>query len=246
MPDWFEPLRQTTIERLAAAVHGYERDLQQDAGIADDIAVAEQQLQQARRIAAPFEQAITRTTGAHTAARECRDTLADELATAKRRDRPLLRSALAIANHDLTHADTAKTEAHQAAAPGRRTVSDTADTFRAARDNQRNHQLLEQLSIHPETIEHHANRLEALDTWQQWANGHTITRDRLEHAAHTLLKDAARSPNSEPYATHSPSNPPSPELNSARSSPSTEHGKYRSPALCADIRAITRVLAGVG
>jgi hypothetical protein len=110
---WFEPLRQTTIERLATAVEGYERDLQQSAGIADNIAVAEQRLQQAQRIAAPFEHAITRTVAAHTAARDCRDTLADQLATAKRRDRPLLRSALAIANHDLAYADTAKKDGQQ-------------------------------------------------------------------------------------------------------------------------------------
>ena len=123
-----------------------------------------------------------------------RDTLADELATAKRRDRPFLRSALAIAGDDLTHADTAKATALDAAAPARSVVSDTAATLRAARDHQRNHRLLERLSIHPETIEYLTERLQALDTWQHWANGHTIPTDRLEHAAHTLHADAARSP----------------------------------------------------
>jgi hypothetical protein len=194
IPDWFEPLRQTTIERLAIAVEGYERDLQQSAGIADNIAVAEQRLQHAQRIVAPFEQAITRTVDAHTAARDCRDTLADQLATAKRRDRPLLRSALAIANHDLADADTAKKTANDVAAPARRVVAETADALYKARDHQRNHRLLEQLSLHSQTIEHQTERLQALDTWQQWASGHTITPDQLEHAAHTLSADGRRNP----------------------------------------------------
>ncbi len=194
IPDWFELLRQATIGQLSTAVEGYERDHQQTAGIEGVGDTAEQRHQQARRTAAPFEQAVTRTTDAHVAALECRETLADELATAKRRDRPLLRSALAIADHDVGHADTAKQAALAAAAPARSVVSDTANVLRAARDHQRNHRLLERLSIHPETIEYLTERLQALDTWQDWANGQTMPTDRLEHAARTLHADAALSP----------------------------------------------------
>jgi len=194
IPDWFEPLRQTTTRQLATAVENYEDDQQQTARIDNDVDNAEQRLKAARNSAAPFEQAITRTVDAYTVARECRDTLADELATTKRRDRPLLRSALTIAGDDLTHADTAQATALDAAAPARSVVSNTAAVLRAARDRQRNHRLLERLSIHPETIEYFTERLQALDTWRHWANGHTIQPDRLEHAAHTLHADAARSP----------------------------------------------------
>ena len=194
IPDWFEPLRQTTIEQLAAAVESYEDDQQQTTAINVDVDTAEQRCQQARQTAAPFEQAVTRTTDTYTTARACRDVLADELATAKRRDRPLLRSALAIAADDLTHTDTAQATALAAAAPARRAVSDTSSALRDARDHQRNHRLLERLSNRPETIDYLTERLHALDTWQHWANGETIPTDRLEHAAHALHTDAARSP----------------------------------------------------
>jgi hypothetical protein len=194
IPNWFVLLRQATIDQLATAIDGYEHDQQHSAQIDADVADTEQGHLQARRTAAPFEDAITRTANAYTAARDCRDSLAEELAVAKRRDRPLLRSALAIADHDLTHAVTAKTEAKDGATPARRVVSETADTLRAARDNQRNHQLLEQLSLHPETIDYLTDRLEGLDTWQQWANGAAISPGRLEHAAQALSMDAGRSP----------------------------------------------------
>ena len=194
IPDWFEPLRHATIAQLATAIRGHQDDQRQAVGIENDVAVAERRLHQARTAASPFEQAITRTTDAYTAARECRDTLADELVTARRRDRPLLRSALDIANHDLAHADTAKTAALDAATPARLDVTDTAAALRAARDHQRNHQLLEQLSGHPETIDYLTERLDALNTWHHWANGQKIPTDRLEHAAQTLHEDAAHSP----------------------------------------------------
>ncbi len=193
IPDWFEPLRQTTIEQIAAAVEGYERDQQQAARIDEDIATCEQQHQEARATAAPYEQAVTRTDTAFTAARECHETLTNELATAKRRDRPLLRSALTIAEHDLTAAETAKTTAFNAAQPARHAVTETAAALRGALDNQRNHQLLEQLSLHSETFDYCAERLQALDTWEEWANGQTVPTDQLEHAALTLHADATHS-----------------------------------------------------
>ncbi|MCU1389818.1 MAG: hypothetical protein JWL72_3156 [Ilumatobacteraceae bacterium] len=193
IPEWFEPLRQATMEQLAAAIEGYEHDQQQAARIDEAIASCEQQLQAARVAAAPLEQAITRTVDADTAARECHESLVDELANAKRRDRPILRSALAIAAHDLTHTDTAKSAAVDAAAPARRAVAETAAALREARDHQRNHQLLEQLSRHYETFDHLAERLQALETWGLWANGQTVPTDQLEHAALTLHADAGRS-----------------------------------------------------
>ena len=193
IPEWFEPLRQTTMEQIAAAVQGYEDDQQRAARIEEDIARCEQELQAARAVAAPLEQDVTRTADACTAARECHESLADELATAKRRDWPLLRSALAIAAHDLAHTDNAKAAAFDAAAPARHVVTEAAAALRGARDHQRNHRLLEQLSIHPETFEYLAQRLQALDTWQHWANGQTVPTDQLEHAALTLHADAAHS-----------------------------------------------------
>ena len=50
IPEWFEPLRQTTIEQLATAVDSYEDDQKQTAGIEGDVETAEQRHADAERL----------------------------------------------------------------------------------------------------------------------------------------------------------------------------------------------------
>ena len=186
IPDWFEPLRQTTIEQLDVVISRHEEHHQRTVALEQTVEDTEHRYRQARHAAEPFEQAVTRAEQAWTAARDCRDDLADELGTARRRDRPILRAALAIAEHDLTRTDTQRTTTHAAATGPRRTVNQIASEIRDLHDQQRNNQLLQQLALEPETIDHLTNQLHALHTWHQCAQGHPITATQLECAADHL------------------------------------------------------------
>jgi hypothetical protein len=194
IPDWLQPLRDATAGQLADATDSKERDQHQRARINQEVVLAEQRHQQARDTAAPFEQAVSRTADANTAARVRRDSLAEQLANARRRDRKLLRSELITAEHDLAYTEIARSDALQAATPARDALAETADALRAARRNERNHQLLDQRGGPSERLEHLSHRLEALDTWRKWAEGQKVTPERLEHAAIALDADAVRIP----------------------------------------------------
>lgn len=106
--------------------------------------------------------------------------LAEQLATAKRRDRRVLEPALAIAEHDIETATGNRDQAVTDAKPAKTLTAQARAGLRDLRDEQSRQQMYGHWRADPQTIDILHDRVDALDTWRQWANGHQLTPARIK------------------------------------------------------------------
>ena len=180
IPDWFDRLRNDTLDQLDQARDDYNRNCQQAVELEQHVASVEQQAGAARLHAQPFNAAIDTAEAALAAAIACRQALHQQLATAKRRDRHILRPVLAIAERDIPTATLKRDRAIDAAQPSRTVTANTVERLHQVRDQQRRHQLFGRWLANPETIDILQHRVDALDTWRHWANGHHLTDTQIK------------------------------------------------------------------
>lgn len=112
-------------------------------------------------------------------ARECRHALYEQLAAAKRRERRILKAALALAEQDIHAATAARDHAETAAQPARALAAQAAGGLSDLREEQRRHRLYEPSFADPATVTALQDRVAALDTWRQWANGQKLTGSQI-------------------------------------------------------------------
>ena len=148
---------------------------------------AEQQRQQSRLAARPYQDALSTAEQAVTRARTERRLLAEHLATARRRDRRSIRPEIVVADRRVEAANAAEQQAVRAAQPAMSAVATAGDKLTELRRVERREQLFARWTSGPDNIHRLERRLEALDTWQQWANGATIEPNRLAHTSDTLF-----------------------------------------------------------
>ena len=106
--------------------------------------------------------------------------LHDQLATAKRRDRRVLEPALATAERDIQTATITRNQAVTDAKPARTLTTQARAGLRDLRDEQSRQQMYNHWRANPETIGILQHRIDALDTWHQWANGHQLTPNQTK------------------------------------------------------------------
>jgi conjugative relaxase-like TrwC/TraI family protein len=179
IPEWFDTLRADTVRQLDQAWDSYNREQQRAAELEQQIADAQRQLEAVNDYARPFNEAVTATQTALDTAKDCREAVREQLATAKRRERRILEPALAIAEQDIHTATATRDQAVTAAQPAR-TLTAQADTgLSDLREQQWRQRLYEPLFADPERITALQDRIAALDTWHQWANGHQLTPNQI-------------------------------------------------------------------
>ena len=179
VPDWFNTIRAHTVQQLDQAWDSYHRERHRASELEQQIADAQRQLRAVNEYARPFNEAVTDAEAALDTAKDCREALHEQLATAKRRERRILEPALAIAEQDIHTAAAARDHAVTAAQPARTLTAQADAGLRDLRKEQWRQRLYEPLFDDPDRITALQDRVAALDTWRQWANGHQLTPNRI-------------------------------------------------------------------
>ena len=179
IPEWFDTLRAETVQQLDHAWGNYNREQQRATGLDQQIEDARRQLRSVEDYARPFNDAVTAADTALLAATECSQALHEQLATAKRRERRILEPALAIVEQDIHTTTANRDRAFADARPARNLIEQATVGLRELRDEQSRQQLYGRLLGDPKTITTLQERLDALDTWRHWANGHQLTPTQI-------------------------------------------------------------------
>jgi len=179
IPDWFDTLRAEIVQHLHDVHDDHKEEQRRAKDLDRQIEDAQRQLQIVEQYARPFTDKVTAAEKKLTEAEQCRRLLADQLAIANRRDRPVLERALAIAEHDIKTATIIQDQAVTEAKPAKTLTAQAKAGLRDLRDEQSRHQMYGHWRDNLETIGILQDRVDALDTWCQWANGHHLTPDRI-------------------------------------------------------------------
>ncbi len=186
-PDWFSDLSRHARRELAEAradAAAHERRTEE---IRQRIEHLAQQLADLEPGCAPHDRAVARgTTDLRNAEQRHRDA-ERELADAGRLHRRAARRNVISAADGVATAETALDEITRRARP----VLDQRNELRNEVQRLDQHlkigrQLLRGISNHDQRLVQARNRLDALDTWATWANGHTLTPAALANAARHL------------------------------------------------------------
>jgi conjugative relaxase-like TrwC/TraI family protein len=187
VPDWFHTLRHDTRSALDKARTAVEADQREDARIQERITELDQQLADLAPQCAPHDQAIARATHHLKTARHSHYQAVTDLATSSRLHRHAARQAVTATAADVTTSEVALTELTNRARPllDRRSQL-SVELHRLQQHLDIDRPLLHGLRDHEQRIAATKNRLAALDTWADWANGNTPSPAALMNAAHHL------------------------------------------------------------
>ncbi len=212
IPPWFDQLRASTAERLEQDRTNRDRIVREQRQLQQRLDEAEQHRHQARVVAQPYERAVDAAEQVVTQARAERRLLEQQLTTARRRDRKPIRAEIIAADQRVDTATTAEQQAVRAARPPMSAVATAGQQLAELRRQQQREQLFDRWTGNADTIDVLEQRLEALDTWQQWANGATIEPHRLAQASDALF--VAKNPTSQLTRLHNTmlAHPPTKEI----------------------------------
>ena len=186
IPLWFDQLRASTVEQLDRACSEHDQTAREQRQLQQRLDDAEQQRRQARLAAKPYQDVVDAAGQAVTRARAERRLLEEQLATAKRRDRKSIRAEIVVADRRVEFATGTEQHAVRAARPAISAVAAAGEQLVELRREQQHEQLFARWTGGPD-IQTLEQRLEALDTWQQWANGATIEPNRLAQTSDALF-----------------------------------------------------------
>jgi conjugative relaxase-like TrwC/TraI family protein len=179
VPEWFDTLRDDTVQQLDQARDNYNCEQQRADELEQQIGVARRQLRSVEQYARPFDDAVTVADTVLVAATECRQALHEQLATAKRRERRILEPAVVIAEQEIHTATANHDRVLAEARPARKLIAQAAAGLNDLRDEQSRQHMYSQWLADPETITTLQERLESLDTWRHWATGHQLTPSQV-------------------------------------------------------------------
>lgn len=180
IPEWFDAFRVDVVQHLHDARDDYKDEQRRAKDLDQQVKEAQRQLRVVEQYARPFIDAVAATETALTAAKECRHQLTEQLTTAKRRDRRILEPALAIAEHDIATATINRDQALTDAKFAKTLTAQAESGLRNLRAEQSRQQMYGQWRANPDTIGNLQDRVDALDTWRQWADGHQHTPNRIK------------------------------------------------------------------
>jgi conjugative relaxase-like TrwC/TraI family protein len=187
IPDWFDDLRSSTIDRLEQARTKHAQSQQQQDQLRRRLSDAERRRQQARLHAEPFDHAVDAANTALTQATAEQRALEQRLSVARRRDRKSIKVELAAADVRIDSASAARQDAHRAAHPTSAEVANAWQELTALRREQQREQLFARWSGSTDAIEILEQRLGALDTWHQWASGAILEPRRINEVVTALF-----------------------------------------------------------
>jgi hypothetical protein len=134
----------------------------------------------------PYDSIVEAAREAVTAAKETRRVALIRLSESGLLHRRARRADLAAADDRLGVAEQELADATEQGAPTNRKRSHAQRDLSAVRDGLSTHDMWDRSNYHPERLHEAETRLDALDTWKQWARGHPIDREQLADTVEAL------------------------------------------------------------
>ena len=188
IPDWFEPLAATMRRDLDEAERRLADNAAERARRQAALHVAEHRYQQVTHQSQPERDALSDARRAAEQARLNLDAAQRRLDAVGLRGRRHARQEHAVAQRRLDRAEHSLEQAEHRTAPVVEADVLARNDVDHARTDLRHHDLARQLDRYAEDPSVLRERVTALDTWEHWANGDTVTVSALAAAVTTLTK----------------------------------------------------------
>ena len=194
IPDWFNELRVDADAEYREARQALDKSQTTRRELTDAVAAAEQLVAAARDACAPFDDRLETAGDAVKGAEASRRIAERNLDQSGLRGRRQARTELASADEDLAE----KAEQLARAKENSRDLDNVRGAalhdLQTARHQLSNHHMFERWQYLPEHLETAEQRISALETWFEWANGKPINNERLAAAVVSLQEHASHEP----------------------------------------------------
>ncbi len=194
VPNWFHDLRADAVIDYREARNALDDSRSTRARLAETFEVASQRIADANTMCAPFD---TELDAAHDAVKQAE---AAQRAAQHRLDQSGIRGRRQ-ARTDLATADDAVADTRDLLAVAREKSREphakrnvARQQLETAREALSNHDILTKWNYLPEHLSTAEARVDALDTWHDWATGKPATQESLVEAVATLHEIAAHEP----------------------------------------------------
>ncbi len=186
IPDWFDDLRADAATAWRHANDAVEQSEAKRAQLQQAVTDATQRLTLAKNECEPYDAVVEAAHEAVTEAKEARWAAHARLAESGLLHRRARRADLTGAEDHLGVAEQKLAVADHQAEPTNRQRTQAQREVSAARDALSSYDLLDRWYCHRERLRDAESRVDALDTWTQWAQGHPIDRDQLADTVELL------------------------------------------------------------
>jgi hypothetical protein len=186
IPDWFADLRTDARHALTEAEHTAESNTVERARRAAAVTTAEADLVDIARATAPHRELLATDVKRVEQARFHHTDAERHVAGNGRRGRRAARRELDIADQVLDRATAILERTRQRTAPDIERYQVAVTTLEEARTDLRHHDLATRLDPVDRRLTDLARTVAAVDTWQRWAKGDTITVEQLHDTVKTL------------------------------------------------------------
>ncbi len=188
IPDWFSDLRLDAAADYREARQALDDSQATRQRLVDALAVAEQRLAEAMRASAPFDDQFETAGDTLKRAEESQRIAERSFDESGLRGRRQARTELASANENVAVAQEQLVQAKEHSRGPDNVRAAARHDLQAARHELSSHDMFERWHFLPEHLEAIEERIDALDTWRDWANGKPTDRERLV-AALTSLRE---------------------------------------------------------
>ena len=186
VPAWFNDLRSEAAYEYREARHALEDSEAKRQRLTDAVDVAEQRFAEANTLCAPFDAFFQKAQDAVKHAETERRVAEHKLAESGIRGRRQLRAEHAVAGEGLTVAEEQLTRVKEKAYGPNSIRTETRQDLETARRDLRSHDQIERWSYLPERLQAIEDRIDALDTWCEWAVGREVDGRRLTATVEVL------------------------------------------------------------
>ena len=194
IPDWFHDLLVDAVDTYRQAREALDNSITKRARLVEVVDVAARRIADANTMCAPFDAALEASSDAVKQAEAAQQAAQQRLDQSGLLGRRQARTGLAAAIESVASSGELLAVAReQAREPyAQRNIARTQ--IETARDALRTHDILANWQYFPEHLSVAEARVDALDTWHDWAAGKPVTQDRLEEAVTTLHEVATHEP----------------------------------------------------
>ena len=194
VPYWFHDLRADAAADYRQARRALDVSNETRTQLVVSYDVAAQRIAEANTRCAPFDAELNAATNAVERAESARRAAQQRLDQSKRRGRRHARTEVATAGDVVAGARATLADARERSREPNAQRHVARDQIEAARGALSNHDMHTAWQYLPEHLAAAEAHVDALDTWHHWANGKSVTQDRLAEAVNTLHLTAARHP----------------------------------------------------
>jgi len=191
VPDWFHDLRADAGDIYRQAREALDDSITTRGRLVGVVDTAERRIADANTMCAPFDAALDASSDAMKKAEAAQRAAQQRLDQSGLRRRRQARTELAAADETVTGTRELLAAAGEQAREPHAQRNIARIQIETARDALRTHDILAKWQYFPDHLSAAEARVDALDTWHDWATGKPVTQDRFEEAVDTLHYIAA-------------------------------------------------------